>query len=148
MKKLGLILFFGLFLCDIQASESKKDLPKEGKVLRIGGEFRIKSIEKLAEKDFRVVFESLTKTAKANQLVLRTNHIHFGLSEGEQIRLSAEVVGEGSDVLNVTQVLLFIPQETYGMTPVWILSNQFPTGELRGAKWLEMHAPQADYQVM
>jgi hypothetical protein len=117
------------------------------KVERIGGLFKITSIEKLGNKDFRIKFESETKTGKHDKLVLRSDHVHLAMQEGQVLRLSAEVLRDTSAELEVTQVLLFLPGEQ-GTAPIWLLSSDHPTREFRGARWLDMHAPQADYTIL
>ncbi len=117
------------------------------KVERIGGQFRIVSIEHLGEKDFRIKFESEPKTGKHDYLVLRSDHLHLAMQEGQVLRLSAEVIRDRGSELEVTQVLLFLPSGQ-GTVPIWLLSSQHVPQEFRGARWLEMHAPQADYLIL
>ncbi len=128
----------------------KEKMAKDQKhqILRVGGDYRIQKIEKIKSNDFKILFENVSSQGKGERLLLRTNHLHFGLAEGATIRLSAEVLSDAGSDLEVTQMLLFLSRQNYGVTPVWILSSQHPSSELRGAKWLEMHAPQADYEVM
>ncbi len=129
-------------------ADSEKPDTSDPQILRIGGEFKIAKIKKLGDEDFEIAFESTVPSGKNDRLSLRTHHLHFGLTEGSRIRLSAEVKKASKDVLEVCQVLLFLPNESYGTTPVWVLSSQYPVVELRGPKWLEMHAPQADFEIM
>jgi hypothetical protein len=63
------------------------------------------------------------------------------------LRLSAEVLRDKSSELEVTQVLLFLPGE-HGTAPIWLLSSDHPNRDFRGARWLDMHAPQADYTIL
>lgn len=117
------------------------------KLEKVGGLFRIASIQRLGDKDFRIKFESERKTGKGDVLVLRSDHVHLAMQEGQVLRLSAEVVRDGSSELEVTQVLMFLPSDQ-GATPIWLLSTQHTTHDFRGARWLEMHAPQADYTIL
>jgi hypothetical protein len=116
-------------------------------VERIGGLFKITRIEKLGDKDFRIKFESEPKTGKHDKLVLRSDHVHLAMQEGQVLRLSAEVLRDKSSELEVTQVLLFLPGE-HGTAPIWLLSSDHPNRDFRGARWLDMHAPQADYTIL
>lgn len=117
------------------------------KVERIGGLFKITRIEKLGDKDFRIKFESEPKTGKHDKLVLRSDHVHLAMQEGQVLRLSAEVLRDTSSELEVTQVLLFLPSD-HGTAPIWLLSSDHPNRDFRGARWLDMHAPQADYTIL
>jgi hypothetical protein len=117
------------------------------KVERIGGLFRIARIEKLGDKDFRIKFESESKTGKNDNLTLRSDHIHLAMQEGQVLRLSAEVLRDTTSELEVTQVLLFLPGE-HGSAPIWLLSTDHPSRDFRGARWLDMHAPQADFTIL
>jgi len=117
------------------------------KVERVGGQFRLVSIERLGEKDFRIKFESEPKTGKHDYLVLRSDHLHLAMQEGQVLRLSAEVIRDRGSELEVTQVLLFLPSGQ-GTVPIWLLSSQHVPQEFRGARWLDMHAPQADYLIL
>ena len=146
---LGLISLGCILFSAKGAAEPAVLNSQASQILKVGGEFKISKIEKLGVEDFRVLFDSIYPSGKNDRLILRTQHLHFGLAEGSQIRLSAEVISASEGVLEVTQVLLFLPRENYGLTPVWVLSSQFPNSELKGgAKWLEMHAPQADFEIM
>lgn len=117
------------------------------KLERIGGLFRITRIEKLGEKDFRIKFESESKTGKHDKLILRSDHVHLAMQEGQVLRLSAEVLRDTTSELEVTQVLLFLPSD-HGTAPIWLLSSQHQTRDFRGARWLDMHAPQADFTIL
>jgi hypothetical protein len=54
-----------------------------------------------------------------------------------------------SEVVDAYQVLLFIPKRE-GEMPVWMLSKHEKggRGDLNGARYLEMHAPQNDYLIL
>ena len=121
----------------------------EPKLQRVGGRYKIASIEKLDEANFRIRFTSQTETGRFDQLILKSDHIHLSMQEGQVVRLSAEVIDapKGQEV-EVTQVLLFLSNPEYGTTPVWLLSSQHPTREFRGSRWLDMHAPQADFLIL
>lgn len=123
-------------------------LHAESKVERIGGNFKIERIEKLSDADFRISFVSQVETGRFDRLTLRSDHVHLSMQEGQVIRLSAEVLktASGKEV-EVTQVLLFLSHSEYGTTPVWLLSSQHPTRDFRGSRWLDMHAPQADFLI-
>ncbi|MDQ3233894.1 MAG: hypothetical protein M3Q07_18930 [Pseudobdellovibrionaceae bacterium] len=135
------LLLFCMFSGQTQADPMSK-------VERIGGLFRIARIEKLGDKDFRIKFESETKTGKHDKLILRSDHVHLAMQEGQVLRLSAEVLRDTSSELEVTQVLLFLPSEHGTAAPIWLLSSDHPNRDFRGARWLDMHAPQADYTIL
>ena len=107
-------------------------------LLRIGGDFLIKSIES-QKSSYAVIFSSVDG---GKDLILHTDHVHAGLQKGSKIRLSAEVVSEGA-LLEVNQVMLFLPSPE-GVKPVWMLSKNFKGGDAP-TRYIEMHDPQSDY---
>lgn len=120
----------------------------ETAVKRIGGDFKITSIERVAEGDFRIRFVSQGDPKKKDRLLLQSDHIHLSMQEGQVVRLSAEVLSQDvSGEFEVAQVLLFLSNKEYGTTPVWLLSSRHLTRDFRGSRWLDMHAPQADFQI-
>ncbi len=116
---------------------------------RVGGRYKILSIKKVGEADFKIRFQSERRTGHFDELMLQSDHIHISMQEGQVVRLSAEVIKapQGGEV-EVTQVLLFLSHPEYGTTPVWLLSSQHPTRDFRGSRWLDMHAPQADFFIL
>jgi hypothetical protein len=138
----------------LAAEPKQPEAPSKGAVekaptyQRVGGLYRVESIQKQKDNSFQVVFESVQKTKKHNKLVLATDHVHLDLEQGYELRLSAEILSEKADVSEVSQVLLFLPKKDLGShIPVWLLSNRVPQNELRGARYLEMHSPASDYTV-
>ena len=127
-----------------QTSESKK---LERHTERVSGHYRITKIEVVDKDSVSIHFEADPKTTKYKNLVLRNDQVQLGLKEGQAFRMSAEVIPGAGDTHDITQVLLFLPSAEFGEVPVWLLSNQFGPQEIRGARWIEMHAPQADYRV-
>ncbi|MBQ48458.1 MAG: hypothetical protein CMP10_13670 [Zetaproteobacteria bacterium] len=118
-----------------------------GKVLRIGGEYKISSIQNTEQDRYRIEFHSIEPTGRFDRLVLHSNHVHMNLEKNDIIKLSAEVLRDHKTWAEVAQVLLFLPSgDTH--VPVWMLSDLVPTNRLNGAKYLQMHAPTADYYVM
>lgn len=113
--------------------------------IRLGGDFLISSIEKLEDRKFLVRFISEDPQFK-KPLVLISDHVHVGVQEGEHIRISAEVLKETDESIEVSQVLLFLPNQL-GFTPVWMLSQNATSHELKGARFLQMHAPSADFAI-
>lgn len=111
-------------------------------IRRVGGTYRVASIEKIADQDFRITFENPAGT-KHRTLLLISDHVHIGVKQGQMLRLSAEILRETKEVTEISQVLLFLPGQQ-GATPVWMLSKHSNL-ELRGARYLEMHAPSSDY---
>lgn len=114
-------------------------------VKRIGGDFLVEKIEGLSDGGFRVQFQHVEKS-RAKTLVLISDHVHMGVQEGQLLRLSAEVLSQQDDYIEVSQVLLFMPSN-YGQTPVWMLSRKQAQLQLSGARLIEMHAPAADYTI-
>jgi hypothetical protein len=143
------VFLFCLLVSPLLIAQTEEGASTEtGQLLRIGGQYRIQKIEKLGDQDFRITFQGEPATGRYDTLVLRSDHIHVGVQEGQVLRLTAEVIKDRGPVLEVTQVLLFLNHREYGSTPVWLLSKNHVTRDFRGARWLEMHAPQADFLIL
>lgn len=140
------ILSCGLSMPALQAQtvESKK---LERQTERVSGHYRIAKIEEIDKEHVSIRFEADPKTSRYNTLILKNDQVQLGLKEGQNFRLSAEIIPGEADTHAVTQVLLFMPSSEYGSVPVWLLSSQFGPQDIRGARWIEMHAPQSDYRV-
>lgn len=115
-------------------------------VLRVGGNFKVNAIDLVDSGTFRVEFTSTKQTGRFDTLILETDHVNFSIKEGQVIRLSAEVISENKDTAEVAQVLLFLPSQQ-GQIPVWLLSKKGSAFDLKGARYLEMHAPVNDYVI-
>lgn len=126
------------------AQAAGKNQPEAEKA---GGIYEVKEIEKKAGDTFTIRFEAIAKTGRFDVLVLETDHVHVGVEVGAQLRLSAQIISEQGATAEVAQVLLFLPVGQ-SHVPVWLLSKKAPAGELRGSKYLEMHAPTADYTIL
>ena len=114
--------------------------------LRVTGDFVVRSITKNASGANDVLFHSVTKTGRLDLLRVRNTSVHFGIAEGDTYRISAEVVTERDIVGDVSQVMILFPKQG-SFEPIWLLSQNYNNKRLRGAKYLEMHAPSSDYQV-
>jgi len=140
MRKFLLVMFLSALANAAWAADDE-----ENKIIRVGGDYEVMSIK---EKDggFTIDFQAVTKTGKFDRLRLDSDHVHFAVKEGQKLRLSAEVVAANKDIAEVSQVLLFLPHDQ-GALPVWLLSRQAGSADLRSSRYLQMHAPQADYSV-
>lgn len=116
-------------------------------IAKIGGIYKVTRIQKKSDGHFVVEFTSSQKTGKFDVLVLESDHLHVAVEEGKELRLSAEVLKEGKQRTEVAQVLLFLPHgDTH--VPVWLLSRNAPDRDLRGSRYIEMHAPTSDYLIL
>ena len=123
-----------------------QDALKEN-VERVSGFYRVTHIDKKPGNEYDVQFAAEVKDGVHDILLLKSDGLNVKISEGQVLKLSAEVIKTATKEPEITQVLLFLPSQDYGLTPIWVLSKTHETHEMRGARWLEMHAPQADYQV-
>lgn len=140
--------FISLFVAlTLAASGFSQEVPKD-KVERVSGFYKLASIEKKPDNEYVLHFVAETKDGVHDLLVLNSEGMNVKIAEGQVIKLSAEVITSTAKEHEITQVLLFMPSQEYGLTPIWMLSKTHETREIRGARWLEMHAPQADYQVL
>jgi hypothetical protein len=121
--------------------------PKQPDVLRVGGDYKVDSVERLDERTFRVVFTAVKATGRYDTLRLDSDHVHVAVRVGQVVRLSAEILAERGAAADVAQMVVFLPS-AQGREPVWLLSNKAPVRELRATKYLEMHSPMTDYMVM
>jgi hypothetical protein len=119
---------------------------ESGRFERVGGTFLVSKIEKIKSGGFRVIFEAKSGKPKFQRLILETSHIHISVSEGQEIRLSAEIISQQGSTADVSQMVVYLPSRV-GDTPVWLLSKHAPSSRAP-AKLLEMHAPSTDYQVL
>ena len=138
---LGLVSLF-LFLASDGAFASQP----EPEILRVGGDYRVASIEQMDSGSFRVEFRADQLTGSFDVLVLETDQVNFAVREDEVIRISAEVLSVQGEIAEVAQVLLFLPSPQ-GYLPIWLLSRKGSAFDLRGSRYLEMHAPASDYQI-
>jgi hypothetical protein len=118
---------------------------EESKFERIGGNFTVTRISKLSRGGFSVDFKAAEGTPKISKLHLESDHINAGLTEGDTLRLSADVLAKRGDTAEIGQVVVFLPGRV-GPTPVWMLSNK-AANLTPPAKLIEMHAPATDYAV-
>lgn len=116
---------------------------------RVGGNYSVREIKK--KKNSTVItFEAEVKNGRADYIVLEADHVHVGVREGQNLRISAEVEWKsGGDSVKVkaTQVLLFLPKKG-GAVPVWLLSKKGRSNDLRGSSYLKMHNPQSDFVIL
>ncbi len=115
--------------------------------IKIGGSYEVTSIERRQDDFFEIIFKSVSPSGKFDELKLESDHVHFSVRKGQKIRLSAEVIKVDGPRAEVSQVLLFLPH-VQGVTPVWMLSRKNSNRELRGSKYIDMHAPQSDYRIL
>jgi hypothetical protein len=142
---LALACMLEIFVCNaVFASDQKSTQPS---IERIGGDFNVTRINKLADGGFRVEFESDHPDAPYKRLTLDSSHVHVAVYEGQKIRLSADVKKLSRGAASVSQMVIFIPGRE-GSTPVWLLSKNVPSEPGPPAKLLEMHAPGTDFQLL
>ena len=114
-------------------------------LVRVGGEFRVKSIEKTQERGFLITFTSTDRKAQVQEITLDSAYLHVSVEEGKVLRLSAEVASQRGSTVAARQILLFLPTPG-SYLPVWLLSRSAPAlSDLKGAKYIDMHAPQSDF---
>ncbi len=114
---------------------------------RVSGLYRLTKMEKNPNQEFVLHFEAEAKDGVHDLLVLKSEGLNVKIKVGQVLKLSAEVLESSEKVHEMTQVLLYLPSSDYGLSPIWLLSKAHETREMRGARYLEMHAPGSDYQV-
>lgn len=125
-------------------------LAEEHQVNRVKGLYKIAKITKFSERDFLTVFayagEVSASDDRPQDILLRTNHMHLALQEGETFEIAAEVAKKSKQGILAAQVMVNIETPT-SKVPVWLLSSQYGTNDLRGARYIDMHAPVSDFMV-
>lgn len=144
LRKMGFVFFLFFFLSI--SDQLKAQNQTKAQIQKVAGDYRIEKIIRTDTDSFKIVFHHVNNEEPFATLVLFSNHIHVGLAEGQVLRLSAEVLKRQETFTEVAQVLAYVPTD-YGKTPVWLLSQNRPQLQLRGAKFIEMHAPAADYAI-
>ena len=119
-----------------------------GESIKITGQYKVHISKNGKFDNYRIEFQSKFKTGRLDRLDLMTDHVHLGLEDGAEVKLSAEVVRDFGVTGEISQVLVFLPRKGGSVTPVWLLSSAYLNRPLRGARYLEMHAPTSDYLVL
>jgi hypothetical protein len=114
---------------------------------RVSGLYKVSRIETKPGNEVILHFESESKDGVHDLLVLKSDGLNVKIEEGQVLKLSAEVLNTSAKEHEITQVLVFLPSNDYGLSPIWLLSKAHETREIRGARYLEMHAPGSDFQV-
>ncbi len=128
-------------------AEEKQRSEVQDAAARVGGNYRVSRIERLGPEHFVIEFTSSVKTGKHDRLILESDHVNVAVTKGMELRLSAEILREQKGATEVSQVLLFLPKSDTHV-PVWLLSRHAKHQELRGSRYLEMHAPTSDFMVL
>ena len=132
-------------------AETPKELKIEentpAKALRVGGSYKVTSIEKKEDGLYRIEFTSLVQSGVFDRIVLVSDHVHVRVEKDAEIRISAEILKGYGDWAEASQVLLFLP---VGDTTqkIWMLSANSSFSRLNGSRYLEMHSPASDYSVL
>jgi hypothetical protein len=151
------IFFVSLLLCNAVFAEvgtsgqpagvnSTNNHDDQSKFERVGGNFKVTRIQRLSDGSFKVVFKSTSPANRFETLVLESPHVHVAVTEGKEIRLSAEISSHKGNSAIVSQMVIFLPGRV-GDTPVWLVSKGTNSSS-PPAKLLEMHAPSTDYQIL
>lgn len=123
------------------------DQDTEAQFIRVGGNYVVKSVEKKGDHSFIVNFAAETGSGSFDLLRLESDHVHVAVKVGRTIRLSAEILKTDGASAEISQVVLFFPN-IEGHVPVWLISNKFPSRDLKASRYLDMHAPSNDYMIL
>src|SRR5438309_1256347 len=85
--------------------------PQAPDAIRVGGDYKVTSVDKIDDHTFRVQFQSVKPTGRYDQLRLDSDHVHVAVKVGQEIRLSAEILSEDKHGASaeVAQMVLFLP---------------------------------------
>lgn len=115
--------------------------------LRVSGDFRLKEFKPLPYGGGTMIFQAEHQTGRFDELHLEARQSHLALEKGKVFHLSAEVVAVQGSVAEASQILIQFSKGDQKI-PVWLLSSKYPGMPLRGARYLEMHAPSNDYLLL
>ena len=117
-------------------------------VLKIGGTYKIKSIDQHDKGYFIINFESVPQTGKFDLLQLKTYNVHFALKKSDIVKISCELESNvnKNNIYEIAQVVIFL-NSSQGRTPIWLTSINKPIANFDEANYLEIHAPQSDYLI-
>jgi hypothetical protein len=149
MSRICQLLVFAIFaLSAAPGTNANTEDPKQKQATaeRVGGDYRIESIQRHDDGTFTVMFQAIVPTGKFDRIRLDCAHLHLGVKEGDVLRISAEILTAAGAEAQASQVLVFVDTQQ-GPAPVWLLSNKVSTKELNGARYLEMHLPATDYMI-
>lgn len=116
-------------------------------LIRVGGNYTVFDIRRTDKGTFQIEFHAEQPSGKYGVITLESDHVHVAVTKGQKLRISAEIGKVSEGVAEATQVLVFVPN-IRGPMPVWLLSSRSKGLDLRGSKYLEMHAPLSDYNVL
>ena len=121
--------------------------------VKVVGDYKVSSMTKMESGSFDVRFEKKEPSGHMDLLRLVTPHVHVGLKVGEVLKISAEVMANPRSkqklpVAQISQVLVFLKSSHQTTIPVWLISEAHGARPLKGAKYLEMHAPTSDFLVL
>ena len=69
-------------------------LGEEARPLRVGGDYTVTAVDRMADREFHVEFRAVTASGKFDILNLHSDHIHIAVRKGEKLRLSAEILSK------------------------------------------------------
>lgn len=144
---LGMTLAFSSFEAKSEQEEGSVPKIEKPELVRVGGDYIVNDITKTESGTFRIEFKGAQPGGKYGTIILDSDHVHVAVIKGQKLRISAEIARVNGDVAEATQVLVFIPN-IRGPMPVWLLSSRSKNLDLRGSKYLDMHAPLSDYNIL
>ncbi len=117
------------------------------KLEKIGGVYTVQKILAVKTGEFRIVFKAKDKSQKQITAVeLLTDHIHPGITEGLEIKISAEIDAVKNHTAHASQVLVFVPSKN-GANPVWLVAHG-KNFQAQDSDFLKLHAPSNDYLIL
>ena len=141
------LLQFGVATAGENVNEAPSKKNAEIKFERIGGTFNVSQIKRLNDGGFQVVFSAKETQGPFRKLTLETQHVHMGIREGVELRLSADVISVRGGEAEIAQAVLFMPSHA-GDNPIWMLSRRNHVPSSPPVKLLEMHAPATDFMIL
>lgn len=112
---------------------------------KIRGSYAISSIEQKGPSEYLVRFVP-EKPSDGPILSLKTSNLHSRLKAGVSLDLVADLVKSTGGEAEASQVMVMF-KVAGARVPVWLISKDYGPRNLRGDRYLDMHAPTTDFLV-
>lgn len=150
------IFMSGMFFIDtaLFSKDNGKDSNVEENENFLEGRYKISKIRKSGD-SFKIVFTKNNKDKLLpKSVMIVSQYVHHTLEEGMDLEISFKIENKDKKInrsytkpIELDQVLVYLPNEIGGSTPVWIVSKNKEFMGLHGSRLLKMHSPSSDFSV-
>ena len=149
------IFIGGMFFIDTSlfSKDSGKDSSVEDNENFLEGRYKISKIRKSGD-FFRIVFTKINNDRLLpKSVMIESQYVHHALEEGMNLEVSFRIEKDKrnkfsySKPIELDQILVYLPNDLGGSTPVWMVSKNKEFMGLNGSKFLKMHSPSSDFSI-